>query len=452
MENEGRVVDMLKNLSIRLKIALIYVVVAAFTLPLLGASFLTMRHLNTLEINAGNRIVFIFGIVYLVFLVVYISSLVLLGRKLTGLIVFPLRDLEGAARKIAAGDVDVSPDYESGDEIGSLAEEFRQMIAAINRQAEILSVMAEGDYTVSVPMRSEQDIMNLSINRLIDRNNEMLLEIKGAALQVSSGAAQIATGAQSLAQGATEQAAVIEEFSAALGEIAGKTKQNVETTEEATELSVTIKDNAEKGNLQMERMMQAVKEINEANNQINSVIKIIDDIAFQTNILALNAAVEAAHAGQYGKGFAVVAEEVRMLAAKSAEAARETGELIQNSIEKASLGLDIATETATSLQEIVDGIQRNAEIIEQVALLSDEQATSISQINTGIDEVAKVVQQNSATAEESAAASEEMGGQANLLSQLILQYKLKETRHSLPHPDHIRALPGDIDNRQAVLY
>jgi methyl-accepting chemotaxis protein len=183
---------------------------------------------------------------------------------------------------------------------------------------------------------------------------------------------------------------------------------------------------AEKGTTQMANMITAVNEINMANQNISRVIKAIDDIAFQTNILALNAAVEAARAGAAGKGFAVVADEVRSLAAKSAESAKDTGELIANSIDKAQLGTEIANETAESLTEIVSGISESNQIISEIARSSEEQTEAISQINMGIDGVTQVVQQNSATAEQSAAASEEMSGQATTLEGLVRQFKLKQ--------------------------
>jgi len=262
----------------------------------------------------------------------------------------------------------------------------------------------------------------------------MFTEINASTSQVSSGAKQIADGSQSLAQGSTEQAASVEQLSASISDIAQKTKENADMAFEADNLAGTIKSNAEKGSLQMDEMMAAVKDINQASQSISKVIKVIDDIAFQTNILSLNAAVEAARAGQHGKGFAVVAEEVRNLSAKSAQAAKETEELIANSMEKAELGSAIANETAGSLAEIVLGINESSQIIEGIARSSEEQAVAIKQINQGIDQVAQVVQQNSATAQESAAASVEMSVQASVLENMIAQFKTSDdsARSALP--------------------
>jgi methyl-accepting chemotaxis protein len=205
----------------------------------------------------------------------------------------------------------------------------------------------------------------------------------------------------------------------------------------AADLASTIKHNAEKGSRQMAEMMAAVKEINEAGQSISKVISVIDNIAFQTNILALNAAVEAARAGQHGKGFAVVAEEVRSLAAKSAEAAKETGGLIQNSVEKAELGARIADETAASLEEIVAGISESTTIVQTIAVSSEEQYQGISQINKGVEQVAQVVHQNSATAEESASASKEISDQSHMLEDLIMQFQLRSDTET----EEDRALP-----------
>jgi methyl-accepting chemotaxis protein len=189
---------------------------------------------------------------------------------------------------------------------------------------------------------------------------------------------------------------------------------------------VKAKDNAVQGNDQMQELLGAMEEINASSANISKVIKVIDDIAFQTNILALNAAVEAARAGQHGKGFAVVAEEVRNLAARSANAAKETTDMIEGSIKKTENGTKLARNTAGALKEIVTKIDQVADLVKNIAIASNEQAMGIAQINQGIMQVSQVVQTNSATSEESAAASEQLASQAELMREGVRKYKLKK--------------------------
>ncbi len=313
----------------------------------------------------------------------------------------------------------------SGDEIGQTVLSFVNMMDRLVVIADDLEKVSQGDLTVDIAPIGAEDTMGNALKNTIDNLNDMFSGINSASEQVSSGSKQIADGAQTLATGSTEQASSVEELSSAIFEIAQATKENATKANKAATLSEAIKSNAQKGEEEMNNMMAAVKEINESSQNISKVIKVIDDIAFQTNILALNAAVEAARAGEAGKGFAVVADEVRNLASKSAEAAKNTGSMISSSIEKAELGTRIANETAASLNLIVSGILESTEIINDIAVSSEDQSMKIDQINVGISQVSEVVQQNSATAEESAAASEEMNGQTIVLADLVAQFKLK---------------------------
>jgi methyl-accepting chemotaxis protein len=348
--------------------------------------------------------------------------------------------ITGVAEAMAVGDIDVV-NLDAGteptkNEITLLSRAFAKMAEEIRQQANAMLQISQGDYSGEMPVRSEKDVMNQAINQLLDATNATLSQINAVSAQVSVGAKQIADGAQTLAAGSTEQAASIQELSTAIGEVAEQTRKNVEMSARAAHISNDMRAKAEEGTRQMNYMMDAVREISTSSQDIGKVIKVIDDIAFQTNILALNAAVEAARAGAAGKGFGVVADEVRNLAARSAEAAKNTSSLIENSISKAEMGVKIAGETADALEAIIAGVNETAEIVHNIAGASEQQSYAIGQINTGIEQVAGVVQQNSATAEESAASSEEMSGQAEVMAGLVSQFKLRDSAasHRLSQP------------------
>ena len=354
-----------------------------------------------------------------------------LAVYISGLISKPVKALSGFLHKAGlTGNVSTTPEeertlsrYAEGrDEIAVMTKDCNSFIDHVVKIAKNLETVAGGDLTVNVHTLSDQDVMGKSLMNVVDSLNNMFSEINSSTVQVSSGSKQIADSAQALASGSTEQAATVEQLSASVSDISDKTKNNANMAGKAASLANDIKLKAETGSRQMDEMIAAVNEINQASQSISKVIKVIDDIAFQTNILALNAAVEAARAGQHGKGFAVVAEEVRNLAAKSAEAAKDTGGLIANSMEKAELGARIAQETAASLTEIVEGINESSRIVAEIATSSEEQSSAVEQINIGLSQVTQVIQQNSATAEESAAASDEMSSQAQMLETLVMSF------------------------------
>ena len=404
---------------------------------------------NQDNVRLGNRL-----LVIIVSVIAAASiTTVILAVYVSGIISKPLIALANFMKKAGStGDITLSPvDIEvigkyaqAKDEIGQCIGNTAAFVDHIGIIANILNSIAKGDLSNEGKPLSEEDVMGQAIYFTVNSLNQMFGEINSSSTQVDIGSKQVADGAQALAQGSTQQAASLQELSSSIAEIAAKTKSNATMAEKAALLAGKIRNSAEEGSSRMNEMVKAVGEINEASSSISKVIKVIDDIAFQTNILALNAAVEAARAGQHGKGFAVVAEEVRNLAAKSAEAAKDTGSLIENSIEKATLGVRIAGETAESLTEIVSGISESGKIIDEIAHSSEEQSVGVDQINIGIDQVAQVVQQNSATAEESAAASEEMSSQSSMLQELISRFKLKDSAQTQRISSRsVHAIPGE---------
>ena len=313
-----------------------------------------------------------------------------------------------------------------GEIVRGMNKTMEAFAAPIEEASKVLGDFAQGDLTVSMrgEYKGEYNLIKTSLNAAISAFNTLLGEISISAGQVSAGSKQVSDGSQSLSQGATEQASSVEELTSSIAEIALQTRENAQNAAKADTLAVTAQQDATLGNEKMGQMLDSMHSISESSSNISKIIKVIDDIAFQTNILALNAAVEAARAGQYGKGFAVVAEEVRNLAAKSAEAAKETTALIEGSISKVDAGTKIANETAEMLNKIADSVEQAAGLVGNIAGASNQQATAIAQVDQGLSQVSTVVQTNSATAEESAASSEELSAQANTLLQMVSQFKL----------------------------
>ena len=356
-------------------------------------------------------------------------------------VIAPIQEALGVLQEVAKGNLNVRMEGEYKGDNAELKEAINStidgLLGYINEISNLLAEIADGNLDIKVSDDFEGNFIEIrdSLVNIIQSLNQMMGEINEAANQVAVGSMQVSDGSQALSQGSTEQASSLEELTASIHEIAEQTKKNALNANEADEYSRQALQKASEGNRQMEEMLEAMKEINQSSENISKIIKVIEDIAFQTNILALNAAVEAARAGQHGKGFAVVAEEVRTLAARSAAAANETTGLIEGSIEKVKVGTKIANDTAQALNEILDEIEKSASLAKEIANASNEQATGISQIDRGIEQVAQVVHNNSATAKESAAASEELSSQAELLKKLVAKFKLSDNKEVLSGGD-----------------
>ncbi|GAB4278605.1 MAG: methyl-accepting chemotaxis protein [Candidatus Rifleibacteriota bacterium] len=326
------------------------------------------------------------------------------------------------------GDVSILPDraqMDRKDEIGSLARSISSLVKQQRSLSKIAADLANGNWDQEIKVKSEKDQLGASLAQMVEQVNIALAGVKKASEEVHSGSEQISAASQSLSQGATESAASIEEISSSITEIGGQTKANAENATQANVLAMQTRSAAESGNKKMIDMMSAMDEIQQSSNQIAKIIKVIDDIAFQTNLLSLNAAVEAARAGKHGKGFAVVADEVRNLASRSAKAAKETSEMIENSILKVKAGTELAHITESALQEIVASSIKVADLVGEIAAASNEQAQGIAQIGQGLEQIDKVTQQNTANAEETAAAAEELSGQARELHALLSRFIVK---------------------------
>ena len=410
------------------------------------------------EFNQANReITLTMMITFAVAAVVLFVILLVLSRQIAA----PIKSLTRTANLIAQGNLNVTAEVTSRDETGEMAAaingtvvQLRQYTTYIKEITASLHQMARGDMRVRLKEDYVGEFASIrtAFEEITASLNRSLTSIHNSAEQVSLGSDQVASGAQSLASGSTEQAATVQELNASISEVARQASENLENVKIATEQVGLAVERLEAGTKHMDQLSAAMVEIGASSKQVANVTKVIEDIAFQTNILALNAAVEAARAGSAGKGFAVVADEVRNLAAKSAEAAKQTTELIRVSVDSVERGEHISVQTAQLLQGVAEASQKVKDTIAHVDDASSRQATAIEEIKQGLNQVSAVVQTNAATAEENSATSEEMSAQAATLRMEVGKFQLESMEQDKGGRASNKAYKSDLPAADSMFY
>ncbi len=482
----------------------------------------------TLGISQENTQKAVHTVIATISLITIIALGVFIGlaTTITTKLVNPIRQITKIAANIANGNLDQEISYQSKDEMGQLADSFREMIQAQRHKADIAQQIAQGNLSIDIQETSAADILGKAIaqmkmriqelvqdinnfvtaarngelsrradasrytgefsnivqgvNQLLDEvldpineaatvlyavsERDMTARVKGnyhgdhakisnalnaaienldkalenvaiGAEQVNTASNQISSGSQSLADGASQQASSLEEISGSLKEMAAITKQNTANTKEARSISEGARNITAQGMESMHQLSDVMNRIKQSADETAKIIKTIDDIAFQTNLLALNAAVEAARAGEAGKGFAVVAEEVRSLAMRSADAARTTAQLIEESVHNAEEGVLVNKKVYENLEHMNEEVRKVNEVMDEIAAASDQQAQGIDQINGAVDQLNQLTQQNAANSEESASTAQELSSQASQMLQMVAEFKLSRVQQqALPSP------------------
>lgn len=395
--------------------------------------------------------------------------MLLAGLMLSLLIAIPsianarsMRERLASAREVldalAAGDVNRRLDASRADEIGEVARALNAALEAMRaREAQglaqevgsVFERIADRDLTARV-VNEEEGIharLKIALNTAMRNVDEALSQVSAAAHQVAAASNEISVGGQSLAQSTSQSASSIEEVTASLQEMASMSMQNARNAQEAKSLAKGASLEAEHGAQSMRNLSQTIERIKQSADRTAKIVKTIDDIAFQTNLLALNAAVEAARAGEAGKGFAVVAEEVRNLAMRSAEAAKNTSALIEESVRNADEGVAFNRDVLSKLSDIATQVQRVGEVMTEIAAASEQQNEGVSQINRAVEDLSRVTQQNAATSEETASTAEELSSQSHSLADLVSAFRLSHAGAPAAPSGHVA--PPSLMNLRA---
>lgn len=358
----------------------------------------------------------------------------IIRTTITGIMLKPIQELESAAEKLKAGQLDVEINYESPDELGKLAGNFQQacktLEVIVQDTSYLLGEMAEGNFNVS-SNNPQIYIGNFkqqyeSMSKLKHELSDTLTQINEVSEQVAAGSDQLAGGAQALAEGATDQAGAVEELTATVESVSGIAEKGAQTAADAYQNVLTAIDNAGKSREDLKALTDAMERISSTSMEIQNIIGSIEDIASQTNLLSLNASIEAARAGEAGKGFAVVADQIGKLAGDSAKAAVNTRDLIEKSLQEIENGNQITEKTVAALNEILEAMNSFEDVAKTSSTNSSEQADMLKQIEQGIEQISGVIQSNSASAEETSATSQELSTQSEGLKNLVGRFKLAE--------------------------
>lgn len=422
-------------------IIMLMIISGFFAIVSLTVFFVTIQgSISGGQLGAGavknNLIHFIASIV---FIVMFIIAAVIVARKIgnyaVNSITQPIAEIEKVAKDLAAGDLHSELEFHSDDEVGLLAHNMRKSIRILGSYVDdisrAMSEFSKGNFDVHPEVEWKGDFKGI-LDSFMMFEKSMATTVKGiqsVADEVASGSEQVSDSSTNLAEGATEQASITQELAATITEVFEEVSRNAESAKVISNKVDELGTEIATGNGKMQEMVQSMSDISEASEQIGKIIATINDIASQTNLLALNASIEAARAGEAGKGFAVVADQVAVLAAQSAEAAKESAVLIDTSVQAVEKGTVIADQTAKQLENVAEGSKVITDEVTKIAKILGLQEDSFHQINTGVDQINDVVQTNSATSQECAAASQEMSTQAENLNELIRKFKVAHFAH-----------------------